>query len=701
MRWSPGGWRTLAVATIGVGCTLTVCSERPVAAAQAIGPAQGARADGSLAGSARHSTSVTIDGRRAGPVFDGVGAISAAGGNARLLIDYPRRQRTQILDFLFGPGGADLQILKLEIGDDSAPTDGADPSIEHSKGKVDCDSGYDWWLAGQAAARDPRIQLVALQWGAPDWVGSVWSQADIGYVINWLNCARAHRLKISGLGGWDENGYNISWFEHLRRALDAHGYGSVKLMAADGFPGFGYEWARTFQVADAAAADPEFKAALGVIAVHDTCGWPTTGYLCQSTATARHLGLPLWESELGAMSNATSAASMARTINNGFIEARITGFLEWPLTSAMPPGLFYSGRGMVAADEPQRGSYTVNAVTWAVAQTTQFVRPGWRYVTGADGDIGDSGTYVGYVAPGGHNWSLVTENTGREPGQRVHAQVITVRLTGGLATKHISAWSTDLTSSRPSTWFVRQRDVRVSGGTFSYSVKPGYAVTFTSTTGQSHLRYASPSARPMRLPYTATPDGSNEAWGLGTQEGAFIYQRCRGGLAGRCLEQMAGPDPVYWQKPQSPPNPCAIIGSTGWSHYTVSASVLIPKAADWAGVIGRYSDQTYDVPSEFDGYMLQLWGSGTWRLLRNAGAPGLVLGRAPAQPKPKVLASGKASGIRPGTWHAISLRMSGSQISALIDGKTVASKRSRAYRSGLAGIASSWAPVQFSRFTIR
>jgi hypothetical protein len=681
--------------------SLTVCSVRPVAAAQAIDPGQNARLGRSLVTSADRVTSVTIDGRQAGPVFDGVGAISAAGGNARLLIDYPPRQRTQILDYLFGPGGADLQILKLEIGDDSAPTDGADPSIEHSRGQIDCDSGYDWWLAEQAVARDPHIELAALQWGAPGWVGSVWSKTDIGYVINWLDCARSHQLKISYLGGWDENGYNITWFEDLRKALDAHGYASVKLMAADSFPGLWYDWTRTFRVAQAAAKDAQFKAALGVIAVHDTCGWPTTGYLCQSTATARNLGLPLWESELGAMSNATAPASMARTINNGFIQAGITGFLEWPLASAMPPGLFYSGRGIVAADEPQRGSYTVNPVTWAIAQTTQFVQPGWRYVTGADGALGDSGTYVGYVAPDGHDWSLVTENAGGAPGQQVRPQVITVRLTGGLAADHIAVWSTDLTSSRPSDWFVRQPDVPVSDGTFSYSVEPGYAVTFTSTTGQSHLRYASPSAEPMHLPYTATPDASNEAWGLGTQEGAFIYQRCGGGLDGRCIEQMAGPGPVYWQNPSpGTPSPCAIVGSTGWSDYTVSASVLIPKAADWAGVIGRYSDQTYDVPSEFNGYLLQLWGNGAWRLLRNVGGGGLGT-LPPPRTKPQVLASGKVSGIQPGTWHTISLGMNGGQISALIDGKAVASEQSLAYRSGLAGIASDWAPVQFSRFTIR
>ena len=80
----------------------------------------------------RAVTTITIDGRRLGPVFDGIGAISGGGGNSRFLIDYPPRQRTHILNYLFGPGGADLQILKLEIGGDANSSDGSEPSVEHS-----------------------------------------------------------------------------------------------------------------------------------------------------------------------------------------------------------------------------------------------------------------------------------------------------------------------------------------------------------------------------------------------------------------------------------------------------------------------------------------------------------------------------------------------------------------------------------------
>jgi Glycosyl hydrolase family 59 len=46
---------------------------------------------------------VIVDGAHRGPVFQGIGAISGGGGNSRLLIDYPQRERAEMLDYLFSP----------------------------------------------------------------------------------------------------------------------------------------------------------------------------------------------------------------------------------------------------------------------------------------------------------------------------------------------------------------------------------------------------------------------------------------------------------------------------------------------------------------------------------------------------------------------------------------------------------------------
>src|SRR6266496_1286592 len=143
---------------------------------------------------AQADASITINGASGGRTFDGVGAISGGGGNSRLLIDYPEPQRSQVLDYLFKPGyGAAVQVLKIEIGGDANSTDGAEPSIEHVKGTVNCLVGYEFWLAQQAKARNPKLKLYGLTWAAPGWIGggtNYWVQDSIDYLLTWLNCAK-------------------------------------------------------------------------------------------------------------------------------------------------------------------------------------------------------------------------------------------------------------------------------------------------------------------------------------------------------------------------------------------------------------------------------------------------------------------------------------------------------------------------------
>ena len=110
--------------------------------------------------SAAAADAITLNGAATGRTFDGVGAISGGGGNSRLLIDYPEPYRSEILDYLFKPGvGANLQILKVEIGGDTNSTDGSESSISHSAGDLNCNRGYEWWLMEQAKARNPNIKL--------------------------------------------------------------------------------------------------------------------------------------------------------------------------------------------------------------------------------------------------------------------------------------------------------------------------------------------------------------------------------------------------------------------------------------------------------------------------------------------------------------------------------------------------------------
>ena len=59
------------------------------------------------------------------------------------------------------------------------------------------------------------------------------------------------------------------------------------------------------------------------------------------------------------------------------------GYLEWPAIDSMPvlgdpensTPLPYENRGLLTADQPWSGNYTVNAMTWAIAQLTDFTSP--------------------------------------------------------------------------------------------------------------------------------------------------------------------------------------------------------------------------------------------------------------------------------------------------------------------------------------
>lgn len=669
------------------------------------------------------SLTIPVDGTRPGPAYQGIGALSGGGGNSRLLVDYPAAERSQVLNYLFTPGyGASLQLLKLEIGGGGYSTDGSEPSVENQRGQLNCGAGYEFWLARQALARNPAIQLYGLQWTAPAWVAGgtgntrgsqgLWTQADVHYLIDWLRCAQSNGLKIRYIGGWNEHytgaAWQQAWFVSLRNALDAAGFGGIQIVASDrssrmppwsGLPA--YDPVLTWPVitgpdltgrgvAANAAADTPFGRAVGVLGVHDTCGFPTSGYVCESTPAARAVaedqGKPLWESELGATpATGTDPAlpgpgGLARSINNAYVQARITGTVLWPLMDAMPGDLPAENRGLVWADWPWDGHYQVNPLTWVVAQTTQFVSPGWEYVGGAAGFLpgGGEGSYVTYQAPHHSAWSMVVQTSVAS-----RPRVLRIHVTGGLPAKVVHVWSTNL---RGLGQFTRGADFEPRSGTFTATVQPGYVYTFTTTNGQSRAGGRAPSvpaAGPMPEQYTAAPDGSGMASMLSPMDGTFQY-------SGGVLTQASAGEPVEWHNPGPWPMPYAVLGQGTWLDYTVSANVTLPPpAADapapGAMVIARFEGYPKATVSQFRGYELTVRGNGAWQLIRNG-------------PRRVTLAAGSTT---PASSYALSLTARGPEITGRIDGRLMATVTSRAYSMGAAGIGSlGYYPVRYTNLSV-
>jgi len=648
------------------------------------------------------TVTVVISGARPGPVFQGIGAISGGGGNSRLLIDYPAAERAQILDYLFSPHyGASLQMLKLEIGGGGFSSDGSEPSVEAVKGQLDCGVGYEFWLARQALARNPAIKLYGLQWSAPAWVrsshGGLWSHADVGYVVDWLRCARRSGLTISYIGGWNEHYQGTpaqqAWFVNLRAALDAAGFARTQIVAADASPLAVVGRGRARYAPQVAwdtvsgdmVTDPAFAQAISILGLHDICGMPTTGYRCVVAAQARtlaaRLGKPLWESELGS-TPATGTnpelpgpAGLARALNDAYNQGGVTGILVWPLIDAIPPDLPHENRGLVVAGYPWAGYYDVTPLTWVIAQTTQFTAPGWLHAGGANGDLPAGGSYTTYLAPRRSAWSVVAQTS-----VATAVQQVTFRITGGLPSRVVHVWTTNL---RGPGQFIQRADIIPRRGAFTVRLQPGYVYTFTTTTGQSRAGGHPPqvpAASPMPLRYTATSDGAGMADMLAPVEGSFGY-------VNGVLTQTTVGQPVEWGYVGPSAAPYAVVGQDSWSDYTVSARVIFPgSGTTGAALIARFQGFEGTTISRFRGYELKVSSSGAWQIVANG-------------PTAVTLAAGN---VAPGSGYTLSLTTRGSTISAQINGATVATVTSTMYQNGLAGLGSlGYYPVRYSSFTVR
>jgi len=615
---------------------------------------------------AQAATAITINGASGGRVFDGVGAISGGGGNSRLLVDYPEPQRTQILDYLFKPGfGAAMQILKVEIGGDTNSTSGAEPSHEHVRGVVDCNRGYEWWLAGQAKARNPNIRLYGLSWGAPGWLGggTFFSTDTINYLLDWLGCATSHGLTVDYLGGWNEKGHNDTWYENLRSALDSHGFTGVKLVASDEF-GWG--------AADDATRDPAFARAVAVFGSHYVCGYRSAQSSCPSSTNAVSTGKPLWASENGSDDFNGGANALARGINRGYLDGKMTAYINWPVIAAITPNIPWATTGVAVAAQPWSGNYAIGKSAWVMAQTTQFTAPGWQYLDASSQYIGGNranGSYVSLKAPGGRDYSTIVETM--DAGS---AQTLTFSVTGGLSTGTVHVFSTNVRSNNPADYFVRGADITPSGGSYSLTVQPGFVYSITTTTGQGKGTASSPGPGGLSLPYSDSFESypvAAEAKYLMDMQGSFEVATCGAGRSGRCVRQMSEQAPIFWTSGHA--EPYTLLGDLSWTNYTVSSDVMLEKAG-YAELIRRASAYPFQSPANLDGYFLRVTNAGSWSILSNNSSGTL-----------RTLASGTVAALGTGRWHTLALTFSGASITAVIDGATVGSANDSTWGSGQVG----------------
>ncbi len=681
------------------------------------GTGEGFRLTGGFAvGQANTNTSVTVNGAGTGRTFDGVGAISGGGGNTVQLPAYPAQQRSDILDLFFKPGaGAALQILKVEIGGDANSSAGAEPSHEHSKGSITT-GGYEWWLIQEAKARNPKIKLYALAWSAPGWVSenrgnTVWTQSFIGYLVDYLTLAKSKGITFDYLGAWNEHPYKVNvisydagWIQSLRTALNNAGFGSVKLVQTD-MPPWADTTGGTYNTSigwEIAGADATTLADVGVIGCHDVSNWPTDGKQVYSTAAAQACGKPLWQSEIGDMPG-TDGSPFIRAILRGYIDAKITGTIQWPIITTQPYGIPYSDRGMIWAAQPRTGYYIVKAMIAAYAMVTQFTGVGWKFIDSGCGYLGgnrNNGSYVSLQAADHSAWSLIVETTTASSSDE-----LTVRVTGGLPASKVHVWWSNPTASSPTGWMTQGADITPdASGSFSMWIRPGYIYAFTTTTGQGMLRPSIPAnSTTWALPYSDSFTETSAAAGtmpamFAPQDGSFEYKPAGDRSGEYVVTQTTPACPVMWVRGSTSRFPYAVIGGGGFpENYLVQAQVLFQTRQGSADLIARFGNGTQgQYINNFRGYIFDLGSGGDWWLTKNTINVGNI-----------VMQSGRIVQPALGTWITIGLSVRGGWVGAFVGNTWVASHTDgdSLYQWGTAGIGTdafrqTWSPVQFKNFSI-
>lgn len=632
------------------------------------------------AGAADDLPQIPVDGGSAGRVFDGVGAISSS--SSQLLFDYPEPQRSQILDEMFTPRyGASLQILKVEIGGDTNSTVTAEPSHERARGQIDCDRGIEWWLMEQAKKRNPDIKLYALVWGTPGWfTGGKWSQDQVTYTEDWLECADQHGLHIDYLGGGNES-YDppppASYFKALHAALSMS-HPDTEIVATDEHAPPDY-----FAVATRMKADPAYAASADIPGEHDVCVWRSLYDHCHANQDALDSGKPLWNSEQSTQTAGDGAGPLARAMNRDYIDARVTGNINWAMLGGFYGDTATGGTGLMLAEWPWSGHFTTSASIWVDAQTTQFTAPGWRYLDDASGYLPGGGSYVTLRDPGTGDYTIVVETVDATAPESARFDV-----SGGLSAAGLHQWSTDITSDNDSDWFVRGADVTPANGSFTATFQPGRVYTLSTTRGQAKGDVKPPAGTALPLPFHQNFEhiGSTRmAPFFLDQQGAFEAAPCAGGRSGTCYRQVITTEPLKWHAGGKQPS--SVFGDPLWpGDYTVSADTLLEQPGK-AEVVGRI--ENYDAVST-SGYHFRIGDTGAWSVCTedNTG-------------KDTVLASGQGPALGVGTWHRLSLSFRGDAITPSVDGRSLGTVHDQTHSTGQAGIATtSYMHAQFDNVSV-
>ncbi len=608
---------------------------------------------------------VTIDGSGTGRIFDGIGLVNSS-GTSKLLQDYPPEQQSDILDFLFTPNfGAGLTIMRNEIGGDINSSTGTEPSHQRLAADAPVARGVNFWIAREAKNRNPEMQFVGSRWGIPAWADSS-NTNKLNYYLSYLDLMTANGTPLDYLSPEENEGsFDRDYVVNtLKPALDANGYGSLKLVAREAYQ----SWA----IADTIQTDTALKHILSAINNH---------YVTTSTSNALNCGLPLFNDEADTPMLDWWERMMFVAINNAkqYVDGKMVRVLYQPALDSVYNTLKYNHKGILTASTPWSGHYTVHPALWMTAHYTQFAKPGWQFIDNASGSIDSDNYYVTLRDLSTTDYSIVLINAGSTDTE------YTFTLTGGLSTGVVHVWRTNRTEQ-----FVQQADITTTGGVFSITIPAQSVYSLTTTTGQQKgiPTCGIPADTAFSLPYTddfSTYSVGQQPKYFYDQAGAFEVVDLSGN---QCIQQVVTVPPIEWGVGGSSSRaPYTVFGDPRLVNYQLSVDVnLNSTGTALFSVRGTLHNRDGNYPPS--GYQIQLWPSGNWYFRK------VTFGNSVDN------ANGNVVGFDPAAWHTVKLVANGATITAYIDGNMVTTCIDSEFSSGQAALGTNYHTVAFDNLRI-
>ena len=63
----------------------------------------------------------------------------------------------------------------------------------------------------------------------------------------------------------------------------------------------------------------------------------------------------------------SGAAALVRSFVLGYVDGKLSAYLNWPLVAALPPNLPFETTGLITSNQPWSGAYTVGRSLWATS----------------------------------------------------------------------------------------------------------------------------------------------------------------------------------------------------------------------------------------------------------------------------------------------------------------------------------------------